>query len=162
MARWELMQPHYLVVPGTKWQHEETSRETGETARTDHPVPKYLDAGKIVCQGHGQRGDITFEGQPTPDMNPLDDEAEAISAKFKDQWIHPIESLSANDGNFGASLIAMFEKQMAQVAKQGAVAAPGVSQEAFDKLMAQVEALAAQNAELQAKLETKEPALRRA
>lgn len=102
MARWKLTQPHYLMVPGTKWEYIETDRTTGRPVRKQFDVPLYLNpeytsdwthivgrdlsgrpqAGDIcVCHaGKGIEGDITFTGPPTPDMAPLDDEAKEISA----------------------------------------------------------------------------------
>lgn len=115
MARWKLMQPHYLNVlrlaDGTEgeWVKEETNRTTGRIARHTYKVPVLLDTnnpqdfndpdGIIVClEGKGERNDITFIGNPTPDMEPLDDEAEEITAKARHKWDHPIDSLPANGG----------------------------------------------------------------
>lgn len=115
MARWKLMQPHYLNVlalaDGTEaeWVHEETNRTTGRMARKTFKVPLLLDTnnpqdfndpeGIVVCfEGKGERNDIQFIGDPTPDMEPLDDEAEEISQGMQAKWTHPIDSLPANGG----------------------------------------------------------------
>jgi hypothetical protein len=109
------MQPHYLNIlrlpDGTEgeWVKEETNRTTGRMARHTYKVPVLLDTnnpqdfndqdGIIVClEGKGERNDITFVGNPTPDMEPLDDEAEEISASMREKWDHPIDSLPANGG----------------------------------------------------------------
>src|SRR6516164_5357111 len=99
MARWKLLASHYLNVPGTEWEQRETPRETGKEVRKRYFIPRLLniedpgdwtekyrnDLGQvfggdiIVCfAGRGQPKDIVFEGLPTPDMEPLDEEAEAI------------------------------------------------------------------------------------
>ena len=109
------MQPHYLNIlrlpDGTEgeWVKEETNRTTGRMARHTYKVPVLLDTnnrqdfndpdGIIVCfEGKGERNDITFFGNPTPDMEPLDDEAEEITASMRMKWDHPIDSLPANGG----------------------------------------------------------------
>lgn len=163
MARWRLTAKHYLNVPGTTWRHEETSRETGERQETLFPVPKYLDPDDpkfcdrngdlIVChEGKGQRGDTTFIGSPTPDMEPLDDEAEAITAPLRARWEHPIEGLPAQ-GDFSQSLFAMFQKQL-DTASCNAPTIPnisaGVDPKAFEELQNQMAAVMAKNAELEA------------
>src|ERR1700735_3109676 len=115
MARWKLMQPHYLNIlclpDGTEveWVKEETNRTTGRMARKTYKVPCLLNTanpqdfndpdGISVCfEGKGEPKDIEFVGDPTPDMEPLDDEAEEISAKMREKWEHPIDSLPVNGG----------------------------------------------------------------
>jgi len=108
MARWRLTSAHYLNVPGTEWEYKETDLNSGRQARRIFPVPMYLNPdwqqdhnypGEIIVkQGKGEPRDIIFEGPPTPDMEPLDEEAEAISAKHRPSWIHPIETLDAQGG----------------------------------------------------------------
>lgn len=107
MARWSLMNAHYLNVPGTEWEYKETT-DSGKQGRKIFPVPLHLDPNNprdhnypgeiIVChEGKGQPKDIVFVGPPTPDMTPLDDEAQAISDSMQPAWIHPIESLPTHD-----------------------------------------------------------------
>lgn len=111
MARWSLRNPHYLNVPGNEWMQEETDRETGKRARKLYTVPQLLDPNNpqdqnyrelgqvIVChESKGQGRDIVFVGEPTPEMEPLDDEAEQISKSLQSKWEHPIETLPANGG----------------------------------------------------------------
>src|SRR5215467_2829712 len=114
MARWRLTEPHYLKVPGTFWEQNETDRETGRRKRIEHPVPLYLNPshpsdwthkpsglGHITAGGNSftegviivaykdktdDKKDIIFEGDPTPGMEPIDDEAQAISDSFKERW----------------------------------------------------------------------------
>ncbi len=113
MARWQLTEPHYLNVPGTKWEFETKNRTTGRSERKQFHVPTHLDPnietdcnyndnvgnnmvdGRIiVCwEGRGEPRDIVFEGPPTPGMLPLDDEAKAESAKF--EW-KPTAGLDEN------------------------------------------------------------------
>lgn len=176
MARWRLTQPHYLLVPGTEWEYRETDQNTGRQARKVFEVPLFLDpnnptdcnrAGEVIVvhgEAHG-RGEYAFLGDPTPDMEPLDDEAEEISTRLAPTWQHPIETLAGNGGDYGAALIAMFEKQIAamQVPKAN-TPLTGISPEAFAELQATVKQLAEQNVALQDQLVAKveAPTARRA
>lgn len=162
MARWKLTAKHYLNVPGTFWRHEETSRDTGERVEQMYPVPKHLDPDDprqqnrqgevIVCyEGKGERGDIIFIGKPTPDMEPLDDEAEAISAVERPKWQHPIETLPMN-GDFSQSLFTMLQQKLDAAATAQPVlpnVSQGVDPAAFALMQEQLAALMARNAELE-------------
>jgi hypothetical protein len=115
MARWMLIEPHYLKVKDTFWEQTEVDRDTGRPKRFQYPVPLHLDPKNpadwnykpsgmshitqggnsftdgaiIVChEGKGEKKDYIFEGDPTPGMDPIDDEARAESAKF--DWRDPI------------------------------------------------------------------------
>lgn len=165
MTRWLLKADHYLNVPGTQWEYEETSRESGKRKREVLPVPLLIelkdpdfqnaDGDVIVCyEGKGERegrprGDIIFIGSPTPDMEPLDDEAQAITDELRPRWEHPIETLPANGGMTAQEQVFMetIIKAMSGAAAQ--VPNTGVSPEAFAKLQEQVAALMARNAELE-------------
>lgn len=111
MARWRLTGKHYLNVPDNDWEYKETSRDTGRQATKRFPVPRHLDpdypgdhtppgSGEIiVCyEGKGQPADQVFYGDPTPEMEPLDDEAEALTKARRPHWQHPIDSLPAQGG----------------------------------------------------------------
>jgi len=132
MARWKLLNPHYLnCVDPTLWEYQETSRTTGKVIRKQFHVPRYIDpqdpgdwtkswgSGNdregevIVCQpGKGEDRDIEFLGDPTPDMVPVDDEARAISAKFSEHWRFKAE---AGETTFSQSLIDKFETEMGEI-----------------------------------------------
>lgn len=171
MARWRLTAAHYLNVPGTEYEYKETDRNTGKQARKVFLVPALLNPDDpsdcnypgeiIVCvEGKGQGRDIVFTGPPTPDMEPLDDEAEAISASHRPAWQHPIDSLPVN-GDYSAQLFAMLEKQMSAALKGKPApnaSAKGVDTEAFAKLQEQVASLIEQNAKLLEQLTAKPPA----
>lgn len=163
MARWRLTQPHYLKVLGTQYHYEETDRETGETNRHAFDVPRFLHPenprdcrspeGCVVAhEGSTVRGDWLFVGEPTPDMEPLDDEARTISESFAAKWKHPIDSIESQ-GGFGEALLRKLDQQLTQVlagAKGNAVSVGDVSKEEFAKLQDQVASLMAKNAELEA------------
>lgn len=170
--RWRLTAAHYLKVPGTEWEHKETSRETGKQARRVFPVPALLNPDDpadcnypgeiIVChEGKGQGRDITFEGEPTPDMEPLDDEAKKLSAELAPKWQHPIDTLPGNGQDYSQMLIKMFEKQMLQAQAANPVSLAGVDPSKFEELQKQVQQLVQQNAQLVAQL-AKSPDQRRA
>lgn len=98
MARWKLTEAHYLNVPGTKWEYTMQNRVTGKPVRKVFDVPLFInpedeadwnvregfDGYVAVChEGKGLPTDIIFLGDPTPGMLPLDEEAQALTAKFK-------------------------------------------------------------------------------
>ncbi len=169
MARWRLTADHYLNVPDNVWEYEETSRESGKRKREVLPVPLLIslldpnfhnfDGDVVVChEGKGERegkskGDIVFLGNPTPDMEPLDEEAEALTASLRPRWEHPIDTLPANGGMTQQEqvFLEMITKAMAG-AQAVSVPNTGVSAEAFAELQKQMAALAEQNATLMARL----------
>lgn len=150
--RWRLMTSHYLNVPGTEWEHNESDRTTGKAVRKLYPVPCLLDPRNpqdcnrdgdcIVAHAgdHNVRSDIIFLGDPTPDMEPVNDEAQAISDSLQAKWAHPIDTLPANGGMNDAEK-AFLEKMMEAFA--GAAAAPNqtVPKEDYDALLKRVLAL---------------------
>jgi hypothetical protein len=163
MARWRLTEPHYLNAVGSdqaEWEHKETNRTTGRQARLVYKVPRYLDPKDpadhnqngdiIVCHvGKGQPRDIVFDGPPTPSMEPLDDEATAITEAERPSWHDPINEFSAV--SFQDRLLMNMQEQMARIqAKQDAeptlVPAGTVSRKEFDELQAKYAELMAQNA----------------
>lgn len=134
--RWRLTEPHYLNVPvlpdGTKveWEHKETAKETGRTKRVMYAVPMLLDPkdpadhnhpGEIIValeveDASHVRNDIIFIGTPTPGMEPLNEEAEAITAEWRKRWDHPIESLAPN-GEMSDAESAFMERMMSAFGK---------------------------------------------
>ena len=162
MARWRLREKHYLIIrtlpDGTDvvWEQKETSQQTGRSMRKLYPVPMFLDPDPnspgdhnypgqvIVCwEDKGQPADYVFEGEPTPDMEPLDDEAKKVSASLKDKWIHPIESL---EGGFSATIMTRLEALMAKVAIQP----PAPANSDMAKLTQMVESMQEEIAQLRA------------
>lgn len=108
MARWKLNVPHYLHTdPAVEWEHRETDASTGRQGRKVYKVPRYINPNDpsdcnregecVVTDGKNARpGDIYFSGPPTNEMDPLDDEARAITEEMSKTWVHPIESLPIN------------------------------------------------------------------
>lgn len=167
MARWRLINAHYLNTVDNQWEYKETDRTTGRQARKTFDVPRLFDPNDpadhnypgevIVChEGKGQGRDYPFFGPPTPEMEPLDDEARAISDSERHKWVHPIESLPGQGFNDG--LLASFQQQIAALAAGQAASATAplpvsiVDPSAFAQMQEQVAALIAQNAELQEQL----------
>lgn len=146
MARFRLRGKHYLNVPGTEWEQKELDQATGKQARKIYPVPMFLDPaepadcnypGEIIVATEISKGngrDIVFLGDPTPDMEPLDDEAEALVESLKHKWVHPIESLS---GTYGESLMGMFQSEIAKL-QSNTGAAPN---DIITKMQRQIEEL---------------------
>lgn len=170
MARWKLMTPHYLNVKEldgepVEFVYMEQDLTTMRNRRKSFKVPLLLDPkdasyindssyGIVVSDGNnpGPR-DYIFSGDPTPDMEPIDDDARTISDKFRDKWINPIDNLPSN-GDYSQSLLGVFERQLEAMARNSTPIPPtsvaGVSAEDFIKLQEQVALLAARNAELEA------------
>lgn len=149
--QWRLRCQHYLNVPNTVWEHNETNRETGKAARKQFPVPALLETDTIVYRldegataprNAEREGLVEFLGEPTPDMEPWNEEAEVISESFAKKWEHPIDTLPANGGMSGDEKVFM-EKMM--MAFAGAAQAPNqsVSRADYDALKADLDALRA-------------------
>jgi len=115
MARWRLAAAHYINTNDTVWEYSEVDRTTGRPKRTQFPVPRLLnpedpgdwnyiyskdgfgkpDTGEIiVAQGAHEPKDYVFEGDITPDMVPLDEEAKKISAASAHKWKYKAENLN--------------------------------------------------------------------
>lgn len=96
MARWRLIQKHYLNVVGSTYEYRETT-SAGRQVKKAYPVPMFLDPEDpadrnypdeliVAHEGSGHDKDIIFTGSPTLDMVPLDDEARKISAEMEIKW----------------------------------------------------------------------------
>lgn len=180
MARWKLTEGHYIIAErdGSRpeWEYKEISRSTGREIRKKFPVPMYLDprieedwnyredrgeeiSGIIVTDGSNSKPkDILLiknaKGQLpiTPGMDPLDDEARALSAKYNERVI-PIEG--REDATYSERLLDKFIEQMAE-AKTNAgaqMSVPGI-----DKVLESMTAMMEQNQKiLMALVEQKVP-----
>lgn len=118
MARWKLTEPHYLNCPSSRWEQTAVDARTGKPTRKMFKVPLHLDPrvaddwnvkfpnnemdGEIhVCwEGKGLPNDIIFEGDPTPGMVPLDEEAREITARFSWTPTQGIDEESQRAGFF--------------------------------------------------------------
>lgn len=163
MARWRLMQPHYLNTPGTSWEYVENDRTTGKPIRRSFDVPTFLhpespsdwnykdgDDGYIVVsnkQDNAYPKDYLFASDPTPDMEPLDDEAREISASFAGKWKHPIESLPGN-GGYSQSILDGLQGQLADAQTKATEA----QAEGMREILGTMAAMMKQNQELIAAL----------
>lgn len=157
MARWRLIEDHYIHgcppdLDVVEWEYKETDRTTGREHRRRFKVPFFMDKGTIVCHlGKGQDGDTVFEGDPGPNMDPMDAEAKTISARCREahpfKWAHPVESLPGQ--GFSESLLISLERKLDSIAAGSPmpVVSSGVSKEEFDELKAQLAALMAEKAE---------------
>ena len=158
MARWKLSCPHYLNCRDSEWEYSENNRTTGRPMRKKFPVPHYLDPrdpgdwtnkwgnadnseGEIVVcwEGKGQDRDITFYGDPTPDMIPVDDEAAVISATFADRWRYKPDSAEIS---YSQALVDEFQTELADKMSKP-VEIPGLQE-----LVAAIATMATQNQEI--------------
>jgi len=162
MARWRLTAPHYLNGTGTTWEYRETDRATGKQVRRAFDVPRLVDpqdpgdwtvtripkedGDVIVCDGvNPGPNDLIWKGDPTPDMVPMDEDAEAKSAKFAGRWNHPIDSLP---GTYSQSLLDGLQGEFAKAMAGNKSAAP----EGMTELLQAMTAMMQQNAQLLAAL----------
>ena len=163
--RWSLRNAHYLnveqLLDGTKieWEHKEVNTANGRMARKLYPVPMLLDPqepsdcnyrGEVIVahkvEGvHNLRDDYIFHGEPTPEMEPWNAEAQAITDSLQDKWIHPINSLPVNGGMNEAEM-AFMERLMKTFAGAAAQPNQSVPQAEYDVLkerLAKLEAILA-------------------
>lgn len=165
MARWRLTTSHYLNVPDTAWEQQEVDQATGRQLRKRYVVPQLLDVNDMVCwnyttrnprgeivageiivchKGKGQPQDITFAGNPTPDMIPLDEEATAISKALEKKW----NAKPDEERSFAQKLIEEQSAAAAELqAKQNTVKVDGM-----DQMLGALTQLAQQNQALIAAL----------
>jgi hypothetical protein len=131
MARYRLTGPHYIHILGTEWEQVEVDLTSGKQVRKRYKVPMHLDPDKDpTCYNYPGEcivstkaspafpRDYIFEGPPTRDMVPLDEEGEVEIAKLVGQ--HPIESLPSNSQTFSDALLEKLTKQLDEISiRQG-------------------------------------------
>jgi len=153
---WRLRNAHYLNIinadgSANEWEHKEVSRESGRSVRKIFTVPALLDPETIVFRldeettvPRSPRGEeyIQFLGDPTPEMEPLNDAAEAISASLAKRWEHPIDTLPVNGGMSTEEQVFM-QKMMATFANTTGETNQSVSKVEYDALRADLDALKA-------------------
>lgn len=171
MARYRLIEPHYLRVKGTKWEYSEVDRITGRPKRTQFDVPLYINPNYeedlkafgqpdergeviiVVSDGIDARGkDVIFTekdgspGRPTPGMIPLDEEAHVIYETCKTRWKDPG---SEGGPSYADNLLDNFIQQMSNL-QAAAVSAPSAT--GFEEMMATMTLMMKQQTELMAQL----------
>lgn len=168
MANWRLTSAHYLNVEGIEWDYAEQDQQTRRMKRVRFAVPLHLDPRDssdwtdkanewiVVSDGNAPMPRaIVFAGDPTPDMEPLDADAERIMAVWHKKWdgAHPIESLPGQ--GYSQSLLTKFQDEVnAKLSAMGGQYpgadqyAKGVDPTAFEALQSQVAELAKQNSQL--------------
>jgi len=162
MARWKLICAHHIYTdPPTEWMYQEIDRSTGRQKQKKHVVPRYLnpleqsdwtenyrdatgaivDGITVVCHvGKGHPSDIQFLGEPTPDMDPLDDEAREISKSLEAKHRRPAEAIPGE--TYSQSLLAHLEMTVAARKEEPQNYA------ALQKLMEQLVEIQSQNQKL--------------
>ncbi|HSW91829.1 MAG TPA: hypothetical protein VLG09_04240 [Candidatus Saccharimonadales bacterium] len=151
MARFALKDKHYLNVPGTIWEQKETNQQTGKQHRMDYPVGLYLDPSdpsdwnypmtrQIVVttkRSNQYPGDILFVGPPTFDMEPLDEEAEAMIAELGKKR-DPFSELPATVGEtFSERMLKLLEERLTTAQ----IVAPSGESDRISTLEAKIEEL---------------------
>jgi hypothetical protein len=168
--QWRLRQPHYLNVPGTQWEQTEVSRETGKQHRQSYNVPMLLNPndaadcdrnGEVIVYHHVDgakppRGQAhQFIGDPTPEMEPINDEAEAISATFTEKWSKAFDTFqTSSEGDFTEKLLNSMQRALDTAVKSsGGIpqAAPATQVVSIEEFNALKEQLATMQAALAAK-----------
>lgn len=169
MARWELTDTHYIHghYPGeddTAWQFTETNMETGRVARKLFTVPRLLDKGTIVSQGERNPREFEFKGPPTPEMLPLDDDAEAISTQHRSKWMAPMDGFpTQGPGGFNDAVLQRLTDALDNISRnqpiqqQSAVPVGSVSRAEFEILQAQLLEVQAQLLKAGPQVDEEEP-----
>lgn len=163
MARFKLLEKHYINIEGCDWEEKQELQTKVRGRHRLHKkvfvVPMYLDPkdqsdqnypGEIIISTEENRrypdDYVTGPGfMCTIDMLPLDDDAEAMMEEFKASYRgeHPIESLN---GSLGEDILAKLSRQLDSLGKlQPPLAAPITASE--------LDSIKAENADLRAKLD---------
>lgn len=108
------MKPHYLFIKNEEDFYEQKETPLGGKKSMTHKVrvPRYLDPDDPTMWNYWPNGpkeegwlvvaskadprfpqDLIFEGTPSDNMEPLDDEAKKEIQRLQPGWKHPIESL---------------------------------------------------------------------
>lgn len=168
--RWRLTSAHYLNVPelpdGTKveWEHKETTRESGRSIRKLYAVPILLNPndaadcnypGEIIVTqftegAHILSRDYIFIGEPTQEMEPLNEAAQTITDSLRNKWINPIDTLPVN-GGMNAAESAFMARMMEAFAKSASptidnTAVPKADYDELKERLAKLEAMLASGA----------------
>jgi hypothetical protein len=172
MARWRVNAKHYVMAEQygepTEWVREEVNRDTGRAFRKTYKVPLFVDPeDPLCCNREGmcvlataktaKPGDIVFlpPAIPTPDMEPLDDEARTITKEWEPKWINPIDGLPSTGEEFGMQILRALEAKINEIGRpQAPVTLSGAPSSDIEELKKLVAAQQAQiNQLLQAKAE---------
>jgi hypothetical protein len=157
MARWKVTAKHYVHAEQygqpTEWERQETNQDTGRMFRKSYRVPLYIDPDDRFCinkfegfcvvarKGTEKPGDIVFFGPPTPDMEPMDEEAQAETDAEKHKWVNPIDSLAPEIGQeFGKQLLEALNRQVDAAGRQQSISLKGASSSDIDELKKMVAA----------------------
>jgi hypothetical protein len=162
MARWKVNAKHYIRArqygEPTEWVREETNRDTGRAFRKVYQVPLWIDPDDRLCcnregicvlatEGKEHPGDITFLPPivPTPDMEPLDDDAQSITDQYSSSWINPIDGMPSTGEEFGMQIMRALEAKINEINRpQAPVSMAGASSSEIDELKKMVAAQQAQ------------------
>jgi hypothetical protein len=156
MARWKVTAKHYIHAEqygqSTEWERQEINGDTGRMFRKLYKVPMFIDPDDPQCinkhegicvvarKGTEHPGDIVFFGPPTPDMEPLDDGAQAETDSEKHKWINPIDSLAPEIGQeFGKQLLEALNRQVDSANVKQTVSLKGASSDEVAQLKAMIE-----------------------
>lgn len=171
MARFRLKAKHYLSVPDTEWEHKEVL-STGKQKRIMYPVPLYLDpdnpndqtppgSGEILVSTKPNDGvALQFFGKCTPDMEPLDDEAEEMFNTTSKDWVHPIDGLPVGS-EYGAARLEQFMSEFVKMRNEGGGTVAPADDGRFEAMQKQLAALMEKNAQLEERLDATAPTARR-
>jgi hypothetical protein len=112
-------------------------------------ITSFVEEGEIVVcwKDKGDPRDIVFFGDPTPDMEPLDDEAKEVSATFEEAWKRAPDDIQFDD--YSQSLLYRIQAESAEAA------AKPVQIEGLPELVAAMAAQQAQTQELLKSLVTR-------
>jgi hypothetical protein len=118
-------------------------------------VPMLIDPGDRGCinkhegicivayKGSEHPGDIVFFGPPTVDMEPIDDEATAITMEWRKEWSKnaAFDTFMISGEDYGKSILRMLESQLSDSMRSNKpVSLAGASESSMADLKAMIEA----------------------
>lgn len=167
---WKLRADHYLNVPNTHFIQRTQDGETGEQVEHRYAVPRLLQLDDPMAQTPRKSGQIlvstdeaaklhlpsiwVFAGEPTPDMEPQNAAAQAISDALQSKWLKPFEELKANGGtgDFAKDLENALARVLDAASAGKSTSVGGVGKDMLAELQSQMQQLMNQNAEMAARL----------
>lgn len=162
---WRLRADHYLNVPNTFFVQRVADEQTGEQIEHRYPVPRLLQLSDPKACNAGPETILVstdkaaklinarmwiFDGEPTPDMEPQNEAAEALSESLRHKWLKPFDELPAIGGT-GVNFAAELQTALAAVlsAAQGqSTAVPTTSPDVIAVMQKQIEEMSATIAKL--------------
>jgi hypothetical protein len=132
-----------------------STASTGTGTQPTEGPADFNHPGEIIVAAEateGQRNDprdYIFDGRPTPEMEPLNEAAQALTDASRQKWDNPIDNFPVNGGmtmqeqEFMAKMMEGFAKQIGAVLPQAGAVVPTDEVVALKERLAKLEAMIA-------------------